>query len=249
MDSVTSAPVEQPSLPRSFSARFLGIFISPAPTFAQITRQPDFLYPLTALVISSVAVTEALLAKIGIERIIRQALEMTGRARSMSPEQIQQVVERVATFQSAFTRLGGLVEKPLVVLVVAGLGMLILTFVFGQEVKFKAVFSVICYAYLPSILRGLMALAVILFGDPDHFSLQNPAPSSVGFFLNPLETSKPVLALSSGLDVFTVWFLILVGIGLSEATGSKVTALSISLIYFGLWMLLILAAMGLALLF
>ncbi len=238
------------ALPRKSAAeRLLGVFISPGATFADIARQPDYLFPLAALVISSVAVTEALLAKIGIERIIRQALEMTGRARSMSPEQIQQVVERGATFQSVFSRLGGWVEKPLVVLVVAGLGMLILTFVFGEEVKFKAVFSVTCYAYLPSILRSLMALAVILFGDPDHFSLRNPAPSSVGFFLNPLEISKPVLALSSALDLFTVWFLILVAIGLSEATGSKVTALSISLIYFGLWMLLILAAMGVALLF
>lgn len=85
-----------------------------------------------------------------------------------------------------------------------------------------------------------MALAVILFGDPDNFNPQSPVPASVGFFLNPVETSRPLFALAASLDLFTIWFLVLLGIGLSEATGRKVRTRAISLTYFGLWMIWVL---------
>jgi hypothetical protein len=91
-----------------------------------------------------------------------------------------------------------------------------------------------------------MALAVILFGDPDHFNAQNPLPSNVGFFLNPLEVSKPLYALASSADFITIWFLILLGVGLSEGTGRKVKPLSIFLVYAGFWLIWVLGKAGLA---
>jgi peroxiredoxin len=44
-----------------------------------------------------------------------------------------------------------------------------------------------------------MALALILFGDPNQFNFENPIPSNVRFFLDPVETSKPLLAFAVGL--------------------------------------------------
>jgi len=94
-----------------------------------------------------------------------------------------------------------------------------------------------------------MALAMILFGDLEHFNPENPSPTNVGFFLNPLETSKPLLTFASSFDLFTIWFVVLLGIGFSQATGGKVKALSMSLVYFGLWTIWVLGKVGLAAVF
>ena len=94
-----------------------------------------------------------------------------------------------------------------------------------------------------------MVLPMILFGDVEHFNPNNPAPTNLGFFLNPLETSKPLLSLASSFDLFTIWFVILLGIGFSQATGGKVKARSVFLVYFGLWMVWVLGKVGWAAVF
>jgi hypothetical protein len=187
-----------------------------------------------------------MLWKIGMERIVRTSIEQSGRASSMSPEQMDQAVRQGARIGAIFAHIGGIVGAPIVLLVLAGLGLLIVSLIFGAQTKFRKVFSLICYANLVSLLGSLMAVAVILFGDPDHFNPQNPVPSNVGFFLNPREVSKPLYSLASSADIFSIWLLILIAVGLAEGTGRKVKPLSIFLVYAGFWVIWILAKMGLA---
>jgi hypothetical protein len=131
-------------------------------------------------------------------------------------------------------------------LIVAGIGLLIVNAIFGARVEFKTAFAVTCYANLVALLGSIMALVLILLGDPEHFNAQNPVPSNIGFFLNPLETPKALLSLASSFDIFTLWFIGLLGVGFSEATGRKVKALTVFLTIVGLWMIWVLGKMGLA---
>ena len=233
--------------PKSYLAKFAGIFLSPGETFADIARKPDFIFPLIVVVLSTIAVTETMLAKIGMERIIRAQMEQSGRASSMSPEQMQQAVEQGA-------RIGGIIAHispgfvAIGLLIVAAIGMVIVNAIFGGAIKFKTAFSIACYANLVGLLGAVMAVALILFGDPDHFNAQSPVPSNPGFFLNPLETSKPLVSLASSIDIFTLWYMVLLAIGFSQATGGKAKSLSIFFSLFGLWLLWVLIKMGLAML-
>jgi hypothetical protein len=213
-----------------------------------VARKPDWIAPLMAAVLGTVAVTETMLWRIGMERIVRMSIEQSGRASSMSPEQMDQAVRQGATVGGIFAHVGAIVGAPIFLLILAGLGFLIVNVILGARVKFKSVFSLICYANLVSLLGSLMAVAVILFGDPDHFSPQNPVPANLAFYLNPLDVSKPLYALASSADIFTVWSLILAAIGLSEGSERKVKPLPIFLLYAGMWVLWILGKMGLAML-
>ena len=246
MGDVIVKPADADTPAQSFPERLLGIFISPAETLADVARKPDFMAPLILGVLGAIAVTETMLWKIGMERIVRMSIEQSGRASSMSPEQMDQAVHQGARIGAIFAHIGGIVVPPIFLLIIAGLGLLIVNLIFGAQAKFKTVFSLICYANLVSLLGSLMAVAVIFFGDPDHFNAQNPVPSNVGFFLNPREVSKPLYALASSADIFTIWFLILIAVGLAEGTGRKVKPLSIFLVYAGFWVIWILVKVGLA---
>jgi hypothetical protein len=164
----------------------------------------------------------------------------------MTSEQIEQAISQGARIGAVVTHVFGVLGPPIYLAIIAGIGLLIVNAIFGAHANFKTAFSVACYAYLPNVLGGLVALAMILLGDPEHFNAENPVPSNVGFFLNPLETSKPLYKFAASVDIFTLWLLILLGIGFSQAVGRKVKSLSVFLIYFGLWMLWVLGKVGLA---
>jgi|SRR5690348_5592002 len=234
---------------RSFASRLLGIFIEPGTTFEDIARKPDWLSPLIVLVLVSFATVETMLMKIGASQIAMQSIQQSGRATNVDPAQLGQIAQRSAGVLRIVMPAGGLVGVPIFLLIVAGFGLLALNVFFGKHAKFKDVFSVTCFANLPAMLGALMAIAVVLFGDADAFNVRNPAPDSLGFFMNPLTTSHAVYALATSLNFIIFWFLALLAIGLSRVVRKEVKAGSIFLVYLGAWVLVVAAKVGLAMMF
>ncbi|HME00887.1 MAG TPA: YIP1 family protein [Terriglobia bacterium] len=246
--AVAMPPVEEPPA-KSFLQRFIGVFVSPVETFADIVRKPDWIAPLAVLVVASVATVETMLAKIGAAAIVRSSIAQSKQGAQMSADQIQQAVDRGAGITAIIMHVTGFLAVPIVLLIIAGIGMLIVSGVFGGSVKFKTAFSVTAYADLVAVLGALMAIALILFGDPERFNPQNPVPGNLGFFLDPQTTSKPLMALANSLDVFTFWFMALLGIGFAKAGSSEadrrtLKPMSVFLTFFGLWVILVLIKMG-----
>lgn len=80
----------QPS--KSFMERFIGVFISPGETFADIARKPDFIVALVVMIVLTAAGTELFMAKIGLEPVMRYALEHNSRTANLSADQMQQAL-------------------------------------------------------------------------------------------------------------------------------------------------------------
>jgi len=235
-------PEETPS--DSFLSRALGVFISPGRAFDSVARRPDFLAPLIIMTVASIVIIEAMLEKVGAGRIIRQSIEMSGKASQMTPEQIDQTVQKVAGFTAISMRVAGVLGVPIFLLVIAAVGLFVVNVLFGASANFKTCFSVVCYANLVLIIATVLGLVMILFGDVEQFNAENFLPTTVGFFLNPRETSKPLYVIASSFDIFRVWFIILSSLGLSAATGKKVGTLAVFLTFFGVWVLLVLGHAG-----
>ncbi len=237
----------EPEVPaQSFPERLMGVFISPGETFADVARKPDFWAPLITLILGSVAVVETMLWKIGMERIIRMQLAQSSRTANMNPEDLDKIVAAQVKYGAIFAHVVGVVGPPIGLLVIAGIGILIVNVIFGARSRFKTVFSLVCYADLVTLLGAIMSIALMFFGDPDRFNSSNPVPGNIGFFLNPHDVSKPLYALASSADIFSIWLLILLGIGLSKGTGGKVKPTPIFLVFTGIWLLWVLAKVGLS---
>lgn len=230
----------------SFFTRALNIFIAPGRAFESIVRRPDFLAPLITMTVASIILVEAMLQKVGAARIVRQALETSGKASQMTPEQLDQAVHRAAAITAIFMHMSGVVGVPMFLLIIAATGLFIINVVFGASTEFKPCFAVVCYANLVLLVGVVLGLVIVLFGDVEQFNVQNPIPSTLGFFLNQRETSKPLYVMASSFDIFRVWFIILTSLGLSLATRKRVGTLGICLTYFGLWVLIVLARAGVA---
>ena len=234
---------------KSFLSRLIGIFIEPGETFEDIARKPDFIAPLVLLILVSFAVAEAMIMKIGIYRIIMQSLTLGGQAAKMDPEQLNAVVQSSAAIYSKVIPIIALLGTPVFLLIAAGFGILVLNVFFAQRASFKQVFSVTCYANLPSIVGAVMAVMVMFYGDTDSFNPRNVAPTNPGYFMNPLTSSHALLAVASSLDVIVLWFLVLLAMGLARVSQNKVKAGSIFLTYLGVWALLVIAKVAMAVFF
>jgi hypothetical protein len=230
----------------SFAQRFGGIFFSPTEAFRAIVRAPDILPPLVALLVLSVVTWEVILHKIGVAQIIRSQLETSGRASSMTPEQMQQAITQGAKYVPIFGRVIALLGIPIFLLIVALVGLALMKAIFGQQLSFKTAYSIASYAELPAILGYLLVIIMVLFGDPATFNLANPAPVNLGFFLSAAAVPKSLYTAATSVNVFSFWVMALLGIGFSEAVGRKVRARTIFLCFFTLWVLWVLLRMGLA---
>jgi len=96
-----------PETQQSFAACAAGVFVSPVETFADITRRPDFLPLLVLGVAGNLLLAETALARIGMERIVRSAIEQSARASRMTPEQLEQAVSQGTKVSVTFACLGG----------------------------------------------------------------------------------------------------------------------------------------------
>ena len=249
MSEVAVSSTPEPRPPKSFVNRLIGVFFSPGETFEDIARKPDFIAPLVLSIVASIVVIETMLWKIGAEAIVRNQIAANPRTANMSPEQLEQAVQRGAAITSVIMHISGVIGPVLFLMIIAALGILILNVVLGGQVSFKPVFSATCYASLVRLIGAFMAVPLIFFGDTEHFNAQDPIPTNPGFFLNASEVSKPVHALANSLDLMTFWFLIVLAIGLSKVAGGRVKTISVFLSFLALWFLVTLVQVGLAVLF
>ncbi|HKT11994.1 MAG TPA: YIP1 family protein [Terriglobia bacterium] len=247
-DTASSLDTRQAAPNMPFLSRLLGVFIEPGATFEDIARKPDWIAPLVLLILVSFSVIETMLVKIGASQIALQGIQRSGRAAQMDPAQLNQIAAKSGAVLRIVMPVGAVLGTPLFMLIVAGIGLLILNVFLGQQAHFRQVFAVTCYADMPSIVGGVMAIAVALFGDAGAFNPRIPAPTNPGFFMNPLTSSHALFALASSLDFVVFWFMALLAIGLSRVVQKKVKSSTVFMIIFGIWVLLVVVKVGFALL-
>ncbi|MGH9378816.1 MAG: YIP1 family protein, partial [Terriglobia bacterium] len=199
----------------SAAARFFGVFTEPVKTFTDIARKPGFWAPLIVMILISFGGAEALIHRVGMEQIVRRSIELSGRASTMSPEQMQQAVTQGAKFAGIITPIAALIAVPIVLVIFAALGLLLLKVIFGASTNFKTAFSVAAHANLAMLLAGILTLIMIFFGDPANMNPRNLAPTNIGFFLSSQSVGSALYSLATSVDLFSFWVLGLLGIGFS----------------------------------
>lgn len=231
----------------SATARVFAVFTEPSKTFADIARRPGFWAPLIILIIISFASGEALVRHIGAEQIVRRSIELSGRASTMTPEQMQQAMTQGGKFVGVITPVASLIAVPIGLLIFAAIGLLLLKVVFGSTATFKTAFSVAAHANLPMFIASILTLLIIFFADPASINPQNLVPTNIGFYLSRQSVGGALYSLATSMDVFSFWVMGLLGIGFSAASGGKVRARSMFLGFLILWVIYVLLRAGLSL--
>jgi len=223
----------------SEASRIAGVFFEPKNAFADIARRPGWLVPLAITVIFSLAFMFAFNRHVGWEHYIRQQVESSSRAAQLTAEQREQQISMGARMAAPFGYVGAALGTPVYLLISAGALLLIFNSLYSAQLKFKQVFAVMCYSGLTGTIFCLLAIAVMFLKNPEDFNLKNPLAFNPGAFLDPAGTSKFLYSLAASIDLFTIWTVVLIAVGLSAAGrklsfGAALTGVAVPWIVFSL---------------
>lgn len=209
---------EQP--PMSEISRVVGVFSSPSAAFRDIAARPRWWIPLILLGLFGTLFSIAFDNKVGFENFVRQTVERSPQAQNMTRPQLEQAANfggRIARFASY----GSVVVMLCSALVIAAVFKFVFDVLMGAEIGFNRMMGIVSYAYLPNLIATALSFLVLNLKPAEDFDLQNPLAFNAGAFMS-AESPAWLRSLGSSIDLFSIWIMILMAIGISVA-GRKVS--------------------------
>jgi predicted anti-sigma-YlaC factor YlaD len=203
-------------------SRIIGVFFEPKKTFEDIAKRPTWLVPLVVLIVAVLAVSFTISQQVGWERVVRHGMEAGSRAQQMTPEQREQAVTMGVKVASIMAY-AAVIFVPLVYAIMAAVLLGVASGILSAGIRFKQVYSVVCYGSLPGLISAILTIVVLHLKNPDEINVQNALAFNPGAFMDPVQSSKFLYSLATSLDLFTFWIILLMATGLKAAAGKKLT--------------------------
>lgn len=224
--------------------RVVDTFAAPGKTFTDIRRNASWWVPWLLMSVFGLAMVFVVDKKLGMDTAYENQLRL-------SPKQMDKIDQMPADQKAKTIQLGVTITRyfaygwPLLTIVFVGViaAVLMATFNFGlgAEVKFKQSMAISMYSFLPSIIKSLIAIGVVGVGAAEGFTFQNPVASNLGGLVDP-NSSHFLYGVLTSIDIFTIWILILTGIGYSCVT--RVKRGTCMAVVFGWWVVMSLVGAG-----
>jgi len=228
------AATEQPHM--SEAARLAGVFFSPGKAFADIARRPRWWIPIILSAILSTVYLSAFTQRVGWESVIRSGIDNNPFTQSLTPQQREQQIQ-VAAGLYKYVGYGSIIGTLFSVFIVAVILMFLFDTMMSAGIGLKRMMAIVAYGILPLTIQTVLSMVVLFLKDHEEFNLRNPLVFNVGAFLSP-DSSGVLRALGSSIDLFSLWILVLLAIGISAA-GRKVSFGKAFTGVFSLWALLV----------
>jgi len=196
-------------------ARLIWVFFSPGKAFADIARRPTWWIPLIIAAVFSTIYLNAFTQRVGWESVIRPAIERSANTQNMPAQQREQLIRTTAGIYK-YVGYGSAVLTLFYVFIVAVLLMFLFDTMMSAGIGLKRMMAIVAYGFLPLVIQTALSMLVLFLKDPAEFNLQNPLMFNVGAYLSP-DAPAALRALGSSIDVFSLWIIILLAIGVSSA--------------------------------
>jgi len=219
-----STPAAETAPALSEGQRLIDVFVAPSKTFSDLRRKASWLVPFLILAAVAWLYIGAAAYKVGFRQITENAMRMNPKAQEamaqLPPEQREARME----FGAKITKWISFVAPAfalLFYLLVAAVLMGTFNFGLGAEVPFVTSLAIVVYARLPEVIRVVLSVVALFAGaDPESFNIENPIASNLGYFVD--VSAHPALhKLASSADIFTIWFIVLLGIGFASVSKVK----------------------------
>jgi len=237
------------------AGRLVGTLMSPGETFQDINRKPTIIAPIIIAMVTAIGLSLFLnwQAKPDWKQIARTVItKQSERLGTKPPEdQLEKQIDISAKIDQ-FLPLIYAVFTPIVFVVASGalaLGMLLLQ----AKTTFKRILSVFAWVNCSvGLVNAIVAGASLMVRDPqslrsqDYFNPWGIAPTNLSYILAD-DASQVLRTLFSFFDVFSIWKLLLLIMGLAAIAGTKkITTAKTGTLVIALWLLILIISLGFA---
>lgn len=259
--SFVSKPAEEDGETMSTAGTLANIFFSPAEVFRSLRRNPRFVAALVIITIASQVYANLFVNRLGPERVANYAIDKTLETPLVAGnEDAKKRIEEsrpqaIADAKDPVRRAGGFVSSFVGSLFLYSLGaaiFLVLALAMGGKINFFQALSVCVYAAFPvAMIRFALNTLLLFLKDPSDIHPIMGAQSLIQDNLNFLVKAgeHPVIySFLTSLSVLGLYWVWLLATGLKNG-GEKVSGTIAWAGAIGVYVVLILLGMGLALLF
>jgi hypothetical protein len=255
--STSATPGSMPEIPStepplSEGQRLINVFIAPSKTFTDLKTRGNWswIVPWLILVVAGYAFVGTIAQKVGFRQVTENQIRLSAKAQArmdqVPPEQRERALNTGATITKGISFAFPVIAI-LFHLIVALVLWATFNFVLGAEARFGTSLAIVIYSRLPELIKlALVIISLVAGADPQSFNIENPAATNLGFFVDP-SVHLALYKLASAVDVFSLWIVVLLGIGFSSVT--KVKRGTAIATVFGWYALITLWAVGWAALF
>jgi hypothetical protein len=219
----TPVPAE-PSKGKGLFARIVGVFVSPRATFADVAARPRALgVLLIGLVVVVLGIYALLSTEVGQQAWLDQQVQQREAFGQTIPDEQYRGMERIAPYVGYIAAAGYLVVIPIFLAIISGILLGVFNALLGGDASFKQVFAIVSHAGLITVLQTLFAMPL------DYARETLSSPTTLGVFVPFLDEKSFLSRLLGTIDLFQIWWLVVLAIGLGvlykRRTGPIATSL------------------------
>jgi hypothetical protein len=203
------APAGVTRAPKSLASRFFGIITEPRATYESVVAHPKW-FGMLALttILMIVLIGGFLMTKVGQDAWLDAATNSP--LRGPVTDQQYQAMEKMSGYVGYITAASMLVMVPLVSIIISGILFAVFNAALGGDATFKQIFAVVVHA-------GPIGVLSSLFTVPLNYLRGTMASSTnLGVLAQSMLDDSSFLAHLLGMiDIFIVWQLVVLAIGLA----------------------------------
>jgi Yip1 domain len=214
---------------------FLDIFYAPSKVFAR-RANGNFWIPLLVV---TVLIAALAFANRNVMRLVFDAEFAKGAAAAMkaNPQVTQDMLNKMHDTSFAIAQYGVVALVPLMILVMGFVTWLGAKFV-DAKVSWNSALVIVSYATVPKVAQQIVVSVQGLLTDPSNITSRFSIALSPARFMDPASITPVLGAVFDRLDLFVLWSLILIAIGVAvigKTSKAKAWAFGI-----GVWVLTLL---------
>jgi hypothetical protein len=243
--STTPMPAPEAQAAISPVGRLFGVLFSPGKTFEDVARKPSWLLPAIVLVVLSLLASALLSQRVNWRDVVSQQIEKSPQAAQLSADQKAQRIEMGAKIAPIIAYVGGLIG-PIILLLLVGLVMWGAYSLFGGlNPGFEKSFAITAHSFMTAIVSTPLFILILFLKPRGTIDVENPMATNVAAFMGD-GTAKWLLTFGKQIDIFTIWTLILLGMGFAAVNRKKLTSGKSIGIAFAVWIAYVVVRTGIA---
>jgi len=209
----------------SLPARFIGAITSPKDTFARVALAPKWFGMLAVTtVIIAFFTAMPLMTEAGRQAALDQQVAQMQSFGMTVNDQMYEQMEKGTGRMPYVTAASVLVVSPIMAVIIAGILFAIFNAAMGGEASFKQVMAILVHA------GAISALSTMFSGVINYFRGSMGSVANLGALLPMLPEKSFAGGLLGMVDIFLIWYVIVLAIGLAVLYRRRTQPIAISLL-------------------
>jgi Yip1-like protein len=223
--SATAAAAGSTPAPKSLVARIIGILVSPKETFQGVVAAPKWFGVLAVTTVLAAGFSALPLTTEGARQSLldKQVQTIKSFGREVDDQTYSRMEKQIA-YAPYTTVAFGVVGAPIIAAIFAGILFAIFNAALGGEASFKQVYAVVTHAGVVSTLGAVFG------GIVNYLRQQMENMTNLGSLVPMLPEKSFVVNFLSAIDVFLVWWLIVLAMGLAVLYRRRTRPIAIALL-------------------